>query len=457
MAIRSLDSAWVVSWLDFDTTIGSVVRPVTLDGNTTTGTVAQSFQFIRGNGTKSDPIPADEAMNMIFYPGGETSPNDATGGTYNYIAFLLREVKTGDDSTGTGSHIEAGIQFNDSATYFVAKHVATTGGSPGSGVDTGSYSVNTGIVLDPTKRYLLSIQLTGTKIIPQIYQVKTDHSIVELVWQSAVTISNTAYAYGNGRVGFIGNLITRDAYIEAIEATPTGFSELQTVAYTTRTPVDGAQLAAVYADDMNLFTGIAGADMVPDPIKTISGNGSYRATLPMSTNTFAIDDWTQMYLDLSIWVSNSVSIANQPQVFLNATSQYLLAMPNLKPSQWNVLHFDLGVFRNLLTGAVPGPSFTIQPGLNPDKPLGFYWVDAIAIGRRRVSWSVRATDSGAWREFKDMVNDPIGGVHFTPEERGTSLQLKADALTGDAWVSSFHLFPRYAQLGLPLFDQGGHL
>jgi hypothetical protein len=34
------------------------------------------------------------------------------------------------------------------------------------------------------------------------------------------------------------------------------------------------------------------------------------------------------------------------------------------------------------------------------------------------------------------------------------LELKAEALTLDAWVSSFKLFPRYAELGLPVYDQG---
>lgn len=452
MGMRALASGWGISWLDFDTRIGAICRPITLNGLVTTGTVAQNFQFVRGDGSKNDPIPADLAVGMYFYPGGSTSPNDATGASVNYLAFILREQK--NTSAGTGSHIEAGLQFNDAGTTFVCKHVSTTGGSPGTETDTGTTTISVGGPLDPSKHYLFRVQLKGTTIIPTIWQVDTSRNVIGLVWQNPTSITNSAYAYGNGRVGFIGSLLSRDAYIEYIDVEPTGFAELETVAYTSRTPVDGAQLAAVFSDDMNLFTSMSGTTMVFDSTKTISGDGSYRATGSLNTNSFNVDDWTQMYLSLAIWVSNSVTQANQPKILLNTGSSDLtIPMTALKPAQWNNLYFDLGIFRNLISSSQY--SFIIQPGANPDKPLGFYWVDSMLIGRRRVSWSVRTSSSGLWREFKNMVNDPNGAIHFTPEERGTALQLKADALTQDAWVGSFHLFPRYAQLGLPVYDQGG--
>lgn len=539
MAIRSLDPAWVESWLDFDTRIGAICVPVTLDGNPYGGTVAQAFEFVRGDETKEDPIPADLAMNAYFYPGGFTIPNDATGLTYNKIAFIMREVK--DTGAGTGSHIECGLTFNDTNTNFYANFVSTTGGSPGTEVITGSYTTSVGPPLDNTKRYLLSVQLKGTQIIPTLYSTYTDKSVRQQEWQPPSAITNSAYVYRNGRVGFIADLFTRDAYVDALEVAPQGFAELVTQPYNSRTPVDGAQLAAVYASDLNLWTGMSGIGLVTDTNKTISGNGSYRTSGQMKTNDFLADDWTQMYLQMAIWVSSAVTVDNQPQILLNVPGGIQLGNPTisiaspgvvtlashglkagdtvyftttgalpsplspnttyyvissglttnqfeiatsfggtaintsgtqsgihtlvknapeqlfpgaLKPAQWNDLYFDLGVFRNLLTGAA-NYSFTIQPGAAPDRPLGLYWVDSMVIGRRRVAWAVRTSSSNPWREFKEAVNNPNGAVHFPHDERGTALQLRADALTDDAWVSSFHLFPRYAQLGLPLFDEGG--
>lgn len=462
MAIRSVTTGWEVSWIDFDTVLGALVHPVSLDGNDTTGVVGKAFQFVRGDESKSDPIPADLAVNMYFYPGGLTTPNDATGscagssGTstaYNTVGFILRETK--NTSGGTGSHIEVGLNFTDTDTNFYAQRVDTTGGSPGTPTTSGVFTTSVGGPLDPSKKFLLSVQIQGTQILPKLYTVNSDNSIIELQWQAPNTITNAAYLYRNGRVGFLGNLVSRDAFIDAIEAAPTNFAELITQPYNSRTPVDGAQLAAVYASDLNLFTGMSGANLVLDTIKTISGNGAYRTSGAMQTNTFLADDWTQMYLKLAIWVPSGVTLANQPEILLNvgATQQELFTGA-LKPAQWNQLYFDLGVFRNLLTGTA-NYSFTIQPGNNPDQPLGLYWVDETTIGRRRVSWAIRANPNNQWREFKEAANNPVGAVHFPHDERGTALQLKADALTDDAWVASFHLFPRYAQLGLPLYDQGG--
>lgn len=454
MAIRSLDPAWVVSWLDFDTRIGAICRPVTLDGLPTTGTVAQAFQFVRGDLSKLDPIPADLGIGMYFYPGGFTSPNDATGATYNKVAFILRETKDMSGSPTLGSHIECGITFNDTDVNFYAEKVDTSNGTP---TITGTYTESTLIpgTLDPAFRYLFRVELKGTQILPTLWQTHSDGSIIQQVWQAKNTVSNAAYAYKNGRVGFIADLKTRDAYVDSLGVQPTGFAELVTETYASRTPVDGAQLSAVYAADLNLWQSVSGTSVVLDTNKTISGNGAYRTTGSMTTNSFLADDWTQMYLALQVWVSSAVTFANQPEVLLNITGggQEALFTDALKPAQWNSLYFDLGIFRNLLTGS--NYSFTIVPKTDPDQPLGLYWVDSLTIGRRRVSWAARATSTGLWREFKEAVNNPNGGVHFPHTERGTQLQIKADALTEDAWVSSFHLFPRYAQLGLPLWDQGG--
>lgn len=451
MGMRAVKTGWTESALDFDTRIGAICVPVTLDGNLYAGTVAENFQFVRGDGTKEDPIPLNLAMNMYFMPGGRTSPNDATGAIYNKVGFILREKK--DSGAGTGSHIEAYLKFNDAGTFFETKRVSTTGGSPGVETDAGFNSVSVGGPLDGSKRYLLHVNVRGTQIDARIYETDTAHNLGALVWQLPTTITDANYVVENGRVGFIAGLVSRDAFIEGIDVAPTGFAELKTKRYNSRSPIDGAQLAAVFAPDINLWTGFTGPDILIDQTKTVSGNGSYRTALGITSNSFVVDDWTETYLQLALWVPSGVTLANQPQILLNTDSTTeTLPMPKLQSSQWNDLYFDLGIFRNLITAS--GYSISIAPAANPDTPLGFFWVDDMLIGRRRVSWSVRATENGLFREFKQNINNPDGGVHFPANERGTELQVKAVALTEDAWVSSFKLFPRYAELGLPVYDQG---
>lgn len=455
LAIRAIVSAWTESALDLDTRLGALVVPVTLSGDDYSDSTAKNFEFVRGDGTKLDPIPADEALYLYFYPGGSTTPNEATDTGFNKIGFIVREQKDTDD--GTGSHIQIRLLFNDGATSFEVANVSSTGGSPGTVTDTVVYSEDIGPALDPLKHYVLRGEVRGTAISAALYETDVLQAIGDFLWQPAATITDDSFTWKNGRVGFIAELLTRDAYVAEFNVAPTGYAEMITGRYVSRSIVDGAQIAAVYSPDDNLFdtlTSPAG-DLFIDQTKTLSGLGSFRTQHNLQTNDFGVDDWTQMYLNLAIWVPTNVTLLNQPTITLESQDGLIskaIDMPRLQPSQWNALEFDLGIFRNLITAA--SYHFFISQAPNPDRSLGYFWVDELTVGRRRVAWSVRATSNGAWREFKSVANDPSGAVHFTPEERGNQLQLKAVALTPDAWISSFKLFPRYAQLGLPVWDQG---
>jgi hypothetical protein len=251
----------------------------------------------------------------------------------------------------------------------------------------------------------------------------------------------------------MADLLNRDAYVSELTQAPVGYATLTTRVYEARTPVDGARLQAVFAPDGDLFQTLDGPDAFRDQTKTVSGAGGIRTLSGLDTNQFVVDDWYETYLEAQIWVPANVSRANQPTISLQSGgSSYPLVMPSLQPSQWNSLRFELRRFKDLITG-LPY-SFNFGPGEAPDTPLGFFWVDSVVIGRRRVSWSVRAVENGPWRRFYGLVNDPKGAVHFNPDERGRFLQLRAEALTNDAWVSEFTLFPHYAELGLPLYDRG---
>lgn len=451
LALRGTTTDWGESALDFDTLLGALIVPVTLDGADYSGDVAQAFEFVRGDGSKLDPIPADGAYYLYFSPGGATSPNKATGSDHNTVAIIMREQK--DIGAGTGSHIEARLKFNDAETLFESVLVTSSGGSPGTVVESHSHALAVGGNLNSSKHYVFRVELRGTQVLATIYETDSDLVVGAFVWSNPTTITDSNYVYKNGRVGFIADLLTRDAYVSAFDVATTGFAVFQTQQYASRTPVDGAQLAAVYSEDQNLFQSVVGPDLFIDQTKTLSGLGSYRTARSLTTNSFIVDDWTQTYLSLAIWVPNNVTVANQPIILINTgMGQESIPLDRLQPSQWNRLYFDLGIFRDLATAA--SYSIQIQAAPSPDRALGFFWVDEIVVGRRRVSWAIRASENNPWREFKSMVNRASGAVHFTPEERGADLQLMATALTEDAWVSSFKLFPRYAQLGLPVYDQG---
>jgi hypothetical protein len=448
MAIRAVKSAWVESALDFDTRWGIIAPPVTTSGSIYGGTVAKAFEFVRGNGTPDDPYPADGTYTVFFYPGGGTSPNDATGTNYNNVGLVLRETKDGPGQNG--SAILVNLKWKDNELRFEAKRRDTAAGVTTTTTPYVEVINNAG--LDPTKQYAWVVSLTGKTLNSYLATVDKSRTITARAWTLAPQSSND-WTFRNGRVGFVADLRSRDSYVDALITAPTGYATLRSRQYESRTPVDGLRLQAVYAPDENLFISLTGADAFRDQTKTTSGAGSIRTLAGVATNQFVVDDWYETYLKADVWVPANVTPGNQPKVVLREGGgvEHALPLPTLQPAQWNSLSFDLRLFNNLITGLPYSVAF--EPQTNPDVPLGFFWVDSVVIGRRKVAWSARAQDGGIFRRFYGLVNRPDGALHFVTNERGTLLQVQAEALTPDAWVSEFTVFPHYAELGLPLYDK----
>jgi len=448
MAIRAVHTDWVESHLDFDTRWGVLHIPPTLGGAVYAGAVAEDFEFIRGNGTPDDPFPVDGSYTIFFYPGGSTSPTDMTGANPGRLAVILRETKvSGDDD---GSAIIATLSWDDAEIGFSVERRDTDAGVTSSTTPVAdTVSENP---IDPGLLYAWTVKLIGKSLDSTLQVVNRRKEVQSLIWRLA-TENSDDWTFRNGRIGFMADLANRDAYVEALVQAPVGYAHLLTRVYETRNPIDGVRLQAIFAPDADLFSELTGADAFRDQTKTLSGAGSIRTATGVETNQFIVDDWYETYLEASIWVPATVTSANQPVILLNAASaSYPLPAPDLQPAQWNVLRFELRQFEYLITGLAYSVSF--EPGPLPDSPLGYFWVDSVKVGRRKVAWAARATEGGPFRRFYRFVNDPRGAVHFNPDERGRALQLRADALTPDAWVSEFTLFPRYAELGMPVYDKG---
>lgn len=452
MGLRAVGASWVNSALDFDTRISGLCVPIADAGIPYSGSVAVDFPLIRGDETENDPIPANGAYQVYFFAGGQTSPNDATGSTYNSIEILTRELK--DVPDGTGSYITGRLKWNDTATHFECQEVNMTGGPGGTITTTTLHSQTVGGPLSTTTHYVFRVELTGNTMVAKLYQCSFDEVVGTLEWFSA-PVSSTDFPYRNGRVGLIGNLVSRDSYILDYQASPTGYAVFQTVPYTSITPVDGVQLQVQYSPDQNLFSNFTGADLSIDTTKTISGQGSYKASMPITSNQFIIDDWTETYFSAAIWLGPAASLT-QPQILLNGI--YPLRVPTLIPSQWNTFDVDLSMYNELITGTPY--TFTIRA--NPSSPvgLGTFWVDSVIIGRRKISWAARANPNNLWREFRDNINDPKAALHFNINERGNQLQVQATALTDDAYVvcgGGLKIFPHYAELGGFVYDASANV
>lgn len=437
MAIRALSSTWVYEQMDFDTRLGALVMPVTLTG-TTPGGGTGPIPLIRGQGNKSDPIPEDLAMNLYFNAGG-TGGFLATGSNYNTIQLYWRELNNG--VAGTGSYIVTRLRWNASGTYFDAwrdDYASST-------LTSTSVYTEALAALTPASNYMFRVEMLGTNIIGYLYQVDGNGEVLATIWKSVGT-TNTNYIYRNGRVGFGFNFqYDRDAFLTQLQSGVKNYAEFETVFYNQLSVVDGVQLAATFAADMNLWQSFSAPDIFVDQTKTVSGNGSYRTSVGLISNLFIVEDWNNTYLSFALWVPIGITPLVQIVSTFGQTNNLLL--PNLQGNQWNYIDLELTVLNNLITGT----GYTWQVISTPGQ-IGPFWVDSPTIGRRRVSWAVRAQANAPYRYFRELVNSNTGAVHFIVAERGTQLELRADALTSDAWASEFDLIPRHAQLGNPIYD-----
>jgi len=393
-----------------------------------------------------DTISAKSREDADTYSNGPPDPWDIGGDT-----------ETNDDftayfqySTDNGSAIYTWLQWNDAELRFEAQRKDMVNGVV-SGTSLYSEQINTS-GLDPTLLHAWTVKLVGKTLNSSVVVVDQHREVLSNIWDLSA-IDSDDWTFRNGRVGFTADLVDRDSYVDALVTAPVGYALMRTKIYESRDPVDGARLQAVYSPDSNLFTNLTGADAFRDQTKTVSGKGSIRTLAGLDTNQFIVEDWNETYLDIAIWTPATVTPLNQPRIVLNSGSnEYALRMPPLKGAQWNYLYFELGNFRDFITGLAY--SLSILPGEFPDTPLGYYWVDSVTVGRRKVAWGVRANSTAPFIRFRRMANQTNGAVHFNPIQRGRQLQLEAQALTPDAWISEFTLFPHYAELGLPVYDQG---
>jgi PKD domain len=81
-----------------------------------------------------------------------------------------------------------------------------------------------------------------------------------------------------------------------------------------------------------------------------------------------------------------------------------------------------------------------------------FWIDAVEVFERAITWSARATPDDNWTDFRDVINSDTSGISFTSP--GTSLQLRAQAHQQAGTIfSAPNLVPVYAELGRAVFPE----
>jgi len=448
--------------IDFDTRHRVIKNQVALDG-TTIGTNIPKLIRSASDDPDNDPRFIDGSVGVFFCTGGALTQ----AGT-NSIDLIFREGTFG----GLESHMVARLEWdlNGAASYRVFRY----DGNDGANVLVGDTTLTSwgvtldraidedveagrGIVVD-SGRYYFSATAVGASVELRLHESDERNGIGSLVAQ--VLLSNPAYKGRLGRCGFSASFVDYDAYIDELAEGTIGYGTIRSRVFRSPTPVDGVQLIANTTPDVMLTQGVFWVDVREqfiDTTKSPSGLGSYRSKSGLVTSNFLIDDWKHSYIRANIWVGSGSTPDTQPYILMESTSldengdpiRFRINLEHLQPTRWNEVYIDLLPYRNQYASLFYRMSILVPQ----DAGIGHFWVDDLRVGQRTVEWEARATADGRWRSFRNYVSDPFGGIHFPPEERGRDLQIQGTALTPTARIVNYKVIPRYAQLGVPLYDK----
>lgn len=422
--------------------------------------LSSSGILIKGVGDSEDFRLTDGSIDIHFSTGG-----GAVESGQNSIALLARESDDADTLTriqfgwdSAGCSLEVAREDSGTPAVLIAQtsdvilNRATDERIVEVIHDDGTDYLGYGVD-DDAGRYCMRTTLVGNNIEVRILPSNARNAIIGPA-VATFDVTNTSLLPLNGRVGIQTNFLDRDAFIDEIRPGSYGYATLRTLPAASYTPVDGAQLIASASQPENLFRAwqwLRPQERRIDYGNTRSGLGASVATVGLMSNPIWIRDWTKTSVHFDLWITDS-SADKTPTLSLQSLLSdedgnpiiMKIPLPSLRANQWNPIAIDLGRFAN----QHPGVWYTLAIEGRGEE----FAVDSMRVDQVAVDWAIRADEDQPWRSFGNLTNAERGAVHLG-RERGKAIQLQATALTRDAWISHLRLLPRYAQLGLPLYDE----
>jgi hypothetical protein len=457
--IRVVGSAWTVKDLDMETRRGILVAPVPLDGVTYTGTKTTIVRGTTGNTDGEDNLFVDGTLQTFFSPGGARSLSASP----SQVGIMFREYDNSSIDYGWFMAVVTWQQVGGDLHLLrmVNGTVTTIGTVSIASLDRPTdEDLNEPSGIDSEQgRYCLQVTALGSNFELRLFE-STSQDEINGSAIAVLDVTDTRLVTRRGRTGLYFAAADHDSFIDQFEAGVVGYATVRTEVMESYTPADGAQLTASFSEDANLFTEfiwLEPDEIFVDNTKTLSGLGSFRSKSGVMANQFLVEDWNETRVEFDIWVPSTFNSANQPTIVMRAADLdesgdeilLFIPLPSLRANQWNHVNIDLARFAN----QNPGLFYTLT--IQPKEPgAGYFWIDNMRIARRQVEWSFRTGPDFPWRSFRDMVNDEHKALQLPISERGRMIQLQGIALTPDAWIAHTRLLPRYARLGLPLYDQG---
>lgn len=516
LAIRAISKDWQWATADSDTLDSSLVYPVSRTGATggTPYAVPNLFRSDVIPGA-SDPTPIDTSLAVRFNTGGGIGNNrfslylrertadymtqlDLDGtlsseldgqpqpdfGEARFLPRVQLDLDAVEDSVpgvavDTGAVLDRGLtqaDLNNTPQFDLERKPDTLKASwievrlswDTDGLleiwdaETGTpfYSLSWDTI--DHKDYALFVDLKDTTFSARIYTT-IGNELGDLVLDTTLVNDPEIFKRRKGRIGWSTDFDDGGASIASIEPRQLNFAEYRSHPFESITPVSGTELEVSSTPDRDLFKGIFpgpwGGQFTANPNRGPESfmirNTAEAPLQGIQTNPVYFDDFFHTTISFDLFVTSQALEAGTMHAFLwDGILPRDLPLGPVIGDVWNSIKIDLEPYAmTTLPDNYRVVIVQTVTGIPND-----WAVDKISIVRSNVEWSARAYKDDPWGEreedwvrFYDSLNSLTSGVVFP--ERTTKIQYRAKALRQDAYVDHMRAKPRYAELGLPVWDR----
>jgi hypothetical protein len=389
-------------------------------------------QIPRAGGTESSTLFGD----MFFY---QTRPKNVT--TYTFFNSGHLPATGTDDNTirqyyrydpTTGNRIEVRITSRSTQTRLFIDHKIA-------GVTTNLVSTGTNTnILNAETDYVLVTTTNGTSVTATVY-LANGLSLGSQV--GTLTGTGTTTITSRGYVGMSFEPYNYDFYITQFSTNVADFGSFISTNFLSRTPVKGVTLYPRTSPTENMLDGGAFEEF-GDADATTTDNNTYTIVRTNSANQGGVRYNTPVYIGNSGQVV--ISGAIQPVGAVHGTYRiglidendsvaWIYNLSGLLPNQYNTFSLLL-----------PPGLFPQQYYLHIQQSGSFadtFRVRDLTMAHNTVGWEASIDAGTTWQPFFGALDYRWSVLKFGTS--GTSLKLRATALSDHAYISGYNLVPRY--------------
>lgn len=507
MALRLVSKNWTYTNLDIDTRL-QIIKPTVAPNGSLVRVKDFAFPILFRSGLPAgagDPNPIDLSVSVGFDTGSETAINriqlyfregpgdftqmlDLNGKSMAELDGLPQpNVITESFRSRTQIELDRYLQSDlqgdkqrdiertvdpEIARYVTASLQWTASTFTVTLVDSEGNGHNFPIAegLLPNTPHAFVVELVGVTMRARIYPMDLSGNILadEIVFDTSVVRDDFVFVRRAGRFGWTALFGDGDAHVNNISTRRQVYAELQTSAYASLTPVQGAELHVIGSPPIEFFDELyaahfvgTGVTVTRDRNRATSGlswrvdNPGAAAPQGIQTNLADFYDYDEIEIEFDLYYpASALNAGIGLEAYLSNNFGRIVPIPlgKILPDRWQTFKLGAGG-ETSQTGRYS--FFLVQTATGLPST---WWIDNVHIRERTLSFYGRSVAADPWGDtdadwvpFKNSINREATGVQFL--ERGRSLQVLGRAHRQTSYIDGIKVIPQYAHLGRFVWEE----